>query len=449
MWPVVFAGLAAASAHGGFDEISKRLNEQIRREADCSDGGIYCGGKGILVRSPLDGFENDFSKLVVPATFWVNDIFTPTALYPGQGSNGNVMCPSDQGFCDADPNTGDDGPWNYAQLAIVVGSGMWDLMSDYDNIQSYDWGWGVFYPTDSNAVDKRCRYLESDGGYDCPGGWIDINSGSWQKDHMNGGSGAYPAGNPYTGGGGGGTGCHTDLSSRIDQNDAYTSSGTSLTRNYDCECNYEIVNDGDGSLDIWVDTFMSTWHGPMYSLDYAACWMNNPRDMIKLQNALWWKRTEWADGSVPWAEYGNGAVGIMDGDRRYWGWNEIPVDRFAVNDPLNWDAVMIKLPAAMSGSGDNDNLSMLDWGHSLALEEALNTFVFDNQFLIPGSDNIAKRPGSYVVVVREFVDDSLNFNRQFFCEDWMSPSQKFQIIYDQSNDCCYIEWGPGAKQVSV
>jgi len=451
MWSVAIAGLAAASANGGFDAVSRQLNEQIRREDDCGcDGCIFCGGKGILVRSPLDGFEKDFSKVVVPATFWVNDLWVPTSLYPGQGSNANPLCPyGDDSDCPSDPATGDDGPWNYAQLAVVIGTEMHQLMNEYDDIQKPDWGWGVFYPTDSNAVDHRCRFVDSDNSYDCPNGRIDINSGKW-SDSSNLGSGGYAAGNPYAGGGGGGTGCHFDGQSQIDQNDALKESGESLTGDSHCQCNYDIQTGvGGGSWDIWVDTFMKTFSGPMYSLDYAACWMNNPRDMIKLQNAIYWKRTEWTDpDSSPLSDLGHGTDGSRDGDRRYWGWNEVPVDRFLVNDPKNWDAIMIKLPAAMQGYGDMDSLSTLDAGHAVALESALKVYI-SNGFLLPGFDNIMSRPGSYVVVVREIADDNANFQRQFFCEDWTSPNNFVQLVFASVQDGCYTDWVSGAQAMQM
>jgi len=442
--------LAAAWDDIGYDIVSRDLNEQISQ----GEGGTFTGGKGILVRSPFDSFEHSGSEqLVVPATFWTNDLFTPTSLYPGNGANGNPMCPSDGHDCDADPNTGDDGPWNYVQLAIVVGSSMPDLMIDYDNIQDQDWGWGVFYPTDSNAVDKRCRWLADENAYDCLGGWIDGNSGAWTDDSSRGGTGGYTFGNPYAGMGGGGTGCHTD-NHEIDQTNAYSATGQNLIQDHDCQCNYEF-NDF-GNWDQWVDAFLNGWTGPMYSLDYSACWMNNPRDMIDLQNAIFWRRTDWTDGTFPWAHYGDGVdltphnQGGFDGDRRYWGWNEVPVDKELVNNPLNWDAIIIKLPTDM-GSGKYDRLSNLDnvfgLGHELALEYALNTYVWNDdpnlRILVPGLENIGNRPGSYVVLVREFPDSNGNFFREFYCETWTSPNARYQIVYD--NDMCYMAWGGGVS----
>jgi len=427
----------------GFDTISRQLNDRITRNPGCT----FCGGTGVLVRSPLDGFENDDSKVSVPATFWTNDLFVPTALYPGNGANGNPMCPTSLFACESDVNTGEDGPWDYAQLAVVIGNNMGTFMPDFDNIQNEDWGWGVFYPTDSNAVDQRCRWLEDGNGYDCIGGWIDGSTGAWTDHSDRGGTGGYTPGNPNAGLGGGGAGCHA-AGHEIDQTNAYSWDGQNLIQDHDCQCNYG----WHGSWDGWVDAFMNGWHGPMYSLDYASCWVNNLRDMIDLQNAIWWRRTDWADGSTPWAPLGYGG-GVLpasdgDGDRRYWGWNEIPVLKADVNSPDNWDAVLIKLPAAMDGYGEGDRLSMLDYYHGLALEDALNNYVYNAKFLFPGRDNLVNRPGSYVVLVREYADASGNYAREFFCETWMSPSSKYQIIYDAGCDCCYIDWGGGSAQAA-
>merc|ERR1712113_334737 len=93
-------------------------------------------------------------------------------------------------------------------------------MKDYDNMQDANWGWGVFYATDSNSGDQRCRNLQSDKGWDCPGHWID-RSGNVTADSSKKGAGGYQPGNPYHSGGGGGAGCHFDLTAKkMDQQDA-------------------------------------------------------------------------------------------------------------------------------------------------------------------------------------------------------------------------------------
>lgn len=156
--------------------------------------------------------------------------------------------------------------------------------------------------------------------------------------------------------------------------------------------------------------------------------------------------------------------------RKYWGWNEVPVDRNIVEDPQNWDAVVIKLPAAIcddsqgaGGWGGQDTLNCLGDQEQRALEDDLDQFV-QKQKLNPGVDNVASRPGSYVVLVREWgsgfgtsstADEGelgatwtdMNWQKYFFCESWTSPNNKYQIVHMKPSDdpagrgACYLEWG--------
>lgn len=130
----------------------------------------------------------------------------------------------------------------------------------------------------------------------------------------------------------------------------------------------------------------------------------------------------------------------------YWGWNEIPVDRLAIGNPQNWDAVMIHVPAEICGGGtggSDDAIACLSIDNQWRLEANLNKWV-EAGYLIPGKDNIGSRPGSYVVFSREFYLDE-KWLRVFFCDGWTSPSGKYQIMsYAQGNDddgACYIDWG--------
>jgi hypothetical protein len=417
------------------------LNDQIEWSGDANE--VYTKGKGIMVRSPLDGFEYDTDKTVVPATFWVNDIMAPSQLYPGVGAGGgNPWCPTDYASwsCDTDDETGEWGPWNYAQLAAVAGSSMSKLFSDFDNIQDPDWGWGVFYATDSNSVDKRCRWLADDNGYDCPGGWFPLND-NFQSDDTKLGAGWYPAGNPYSGGGGGGAGCHFD-NGGIDQTNAYTVLNQNLVQDYDCQCNY-IFNVDWG---IWVDQWRGAigGSGASWANDIAACWMNNLRDMIKLQNQLWWKRWDWSDRSVPYVEYDSSTAWK---NRPYWGWNEIPVSREVITNMDNWDAVMIKLPAdaCISNNGRNDTLSCYDPRFHHSIENAIDDYVQGGYLGVGKSAS----PSSSMVLAREYMDDSGNYFREFFCESWVSPNGKYQLVFeadDGSGGACYLD-GPPSFQV--
>jgi len=91
---------------------------------------------------------------------------------------------------------------------------------------------------------------------------------------------------------------------------------------------------------------------------------------------------------------------------------------------------------------------MLEWGYGVQLEYALNDYV-SNNLLIPGIQNVGNRPGSYVVIIREYADQTGNYNREFYCETWMSPNQVYRIVYSADNDCCYIEYGGGAKKAEL
>ena len=58
-----------------------------------------------------------------------------------------------------------------------------NMLYDFEHIQDKSWGWGVFYPWDSNSVDFRCEWRGGVGfqGYDCPGGWKPAGSSGIQQ----------------------------------------------------------------------------------------------------------------------------------------------------------------------------------------------------------------------------------------------------------------------------
>jgi len=199
---------------GGPTDVTDQLNQAISR----GKSGVYTGGKGLLVRNPFDNYEQSSWK-VVPSTFWTNDIIVPTAVFPTgwggfQHGNGDPNCANSQwnGFykmklCPTDARTGYSSPWLYATTGYIIGDRMNDVFPHFDKIQDTDWGYGVFYATDSNSVDQRCRWLSSLGGWDCPGYWLDKN-GHASRDKSKLGAGNYDAGNAYAHGGGGGAGPH-------------------------------------------------------------------------------------------------------------------------------------------------------------------------------------------------------------------------------------------------
>jgi len=104
---------------------------------------------------------------------------------------------------------------------------------------------------------------------------------------------------------------------------------------------------------------------------------------------------------------------------------------------------------------------------SKALEDDLESFVNSGK-LVPGIDNVASRPGAYIVLAREYAKigaksstanegglgagwSEYEWQRYFYCENWQSPSGKFQIVHvAPSQDpnglgVCYIEWGGAPK----
>lgn len=468
---------SAAGATSGETDVTQALQSMISRGGN----GVYTGGKGVLVRNPYDDYEFKDMFHVIPTTFWSNDIFASSQLFPSTSGASddwdvtkyNPDCPNagtngyfDTIGCKEDPgNPGEWGPWNYVGVTYVIGSAMEKIFYDFDHIQDDDWGWGVFYPTDSNSVDWRCRWLEDYNGYECGpgpagehgGGWIDGTTGVWNEAPDKIGTGGYPAGNPVVDdGNGGGTGCHLDKrgSLTLDQTDAWDSNGENLVSDHHCQCNYVFSSNWKDWVYSWIqnaaskpETAYENWFAggkaPSRAMDMAACWVNNLRDMINLQNEIYWARQDWSNQLTPATQWSKDPQST----RIYWGWNELPMDRLSVIDPANHDATMLKIPASLCGNGGgDDSLNCLSDGAAYALERDFDKWAKDG-FLVPGIDNIRNRPGSYVVLVREYVDDYYNWQKYFFCESWTSPNGNWQIVYlpmeetDSGTGACYIQAG--------
>jgi hypothetical protein len=433
--------------------VTSDLNIRIARNKNVND--LYHGGKGVLIRAVNDGLSG---PLVVPATFIVNDIMPPSTMYP---ADGNPMCPSPNG--NSGYNQGSkctDDPFARAQVGIVVGTAMPNLFKDFASIQDDKWGNGVFYGTDSNSVDQRCFYSEQYDGYDCPGGWVDRKSGKFAANSQKQGAGYRPAGNPIADpNAGGGAGCHFSVyNNGIDQFDAYNGN-SNIVRSASCECNYDLSgNSWQDWVNQWIEHGQSKpgyeWMGwfdggkkkaPNFAMDIAACWVNNPRSMIGLQNAMWSLKDNWNNLLMPQS------VAFKDSDpasqRRYWGWNEVPVDASQVNSPENWDAFLIKLPAAAcnKGNGQDDTIDCLPSDSLQKLEDSIDWYV-SNKLLLLGAANVGKRPGSYTVFLREYYTGNKQWERQFYCAPWNSPRGKYSVSYNaiSANDQyggCFIDHG--------
>jgi len=479
---------------GDQTSVTTMINQNIRvgtyQGAPCY--GCYNGGKGILVRNPFDGYEDKPDWQAVPTTLLTNDVVAPTSVFPTAtgwlNGNGNPDCPNDgtNGYkklqkCPKDSRTGETGPWTYATTAYVVASedSLSKVFMDFENIQAGNWGWGVFYPTDSNSVDQRCRYLKVDGqyeGYDCPGGWIPWG-GTYMADPPNdpsrrrhSGSGSWPPGNPEANSTwGGGTGCHFGEGAIIDQTPV---DSPNYLADKSCQCNYNFKSNWED----WVKTWIAHAHNyrqedgwfagggkkaPGHALDQAMCWMNNPRDMINLQNHLYLRRYDWANQISPKSHWDDKTPASL---RPYWGWNEVPVSRTTIRDWSLRDAVMIKLPAAICppksgypGDGGGDSLTCLGKGQGENLEGDLDIWV-KNGILKVGPGYVDKRPGSYVVIMREWMHTIAawgtpdNWSKWFFCENWTSPNGKYKVVSYPTGSgnypygACYIDFGPHPSQ---
>jgi len=427
-----------------FTELTNALNALIKTGTK----GVYTGGTGVLVRNPFDGYANDTTKTVVPATLWVNDIVGISQLYP---SFGNPEHPT--------KGAENDDPWQYPNLAFVIGSAMQNVMGpEWANVQDDDWGYGVFYPYDSNSVDQRCRWKPDLQIYDCPGGFIG-ESYYGSKNAM--GAGGYPMGNPVANNeNGGGAGCHYYTTKHtLDQLNG-DNGKRKLVGNQMCECNYDFKNPfaydpTENGWGAWVDQFKmnaipesgdpgASWNG-----DLAMCWVNNVRDMINLQNQLFWKRTWWSSESLPNADYFN--LGNFAWTRRYWGWNEIPVTRTAVQDTSNWDAVVIQVPAFACQGKNWDNLDCLNDLQQYVLDDVLDDWVRAGYLQI-GRNAASRRPGSSVVLARQNNVNG-NFHIQFFCTSWTSPSGgRYKIVHDpvsveNAHGGCWLDVNPSSDAV--
>jgi hypothetical protein len=436
------------------------LNEKIKT----SNSGLYEGGQGVVIRAVNDGV----TSVVVPASLIVNDIQGPTTMYP----DGNPMCPNygnDGGFNQVSQCSQD--PFVKAQVGAVISDFVTTkIFQNAVKIQDKSYSDGVFYATDSNAADQRCRWfpdVKPQGMYDCPGGYILWGQG-FQTDASKPGAGGYDIGNPDKGHGGGGSGCHFSMyNNGIDQFDAVDPNGKNLVSDASCQCNYDLKGT-DWSWNAWVDHWIDygkakddySWMGwlgkknnggqykkaPTFAIDIAACWMNNPRDMIALQNAMWHRRDDWNNHLLPESRGGN-----TDAARRHWGWNEIPVRNDVVNNVLNWDAILIKLPALLCDqdgwNGQHDSVDCLTDDAKMALEQNLYWYV-NNKKLIPGTKSISTRPGSYVTFMKEYSVGNSQYERTFYCEDWTSPSPKYKVVYvpisnSNPSGACYLDYAGG------
>ena len=474
-------GDSGASSFSGPDLAD--LNARIARSPTATaTEGVYEGGKGVLVRNPFDGLEDNQNLLSVPATLWVNDIFAPSQVVPSAGIS--PACPaspeseSERWQCPQDSPDYSTSAFDYVSLAYVIGSQIDQLIPDYSNLQSDDYDAGVFYSTAADSVSDRCRWSESKGLYEClsPAGYgqgtlecppdsppnLGCQGGTWLADLSAQGPGQFLPGNPTTGGPGGGAGCHANLTERFqkyffDQTQvegAFPPGINILIQDAYCQCRLPFSGIGqqhkvvENGWDSWVGFFAGSaenisspqWLGglytkPSWALNQTACWHQNPRTMVNLQNALYRVARAWSSQQVPITSW---SVTDPTAVRAYWGWNDVPVARNLITAQSNWDAVMIKLPAAACNNSPTATLSCVtDLNNpTYGLEAQLDLWY-------AGGYLVDQFP---IVLAREWgeanPDPSLgylpNFKREFFCDDW--EGDRYRIVSDPGAELsCYIE----------
>merc|ERR1712072_1048961 len=160
--------------------------------------------------------------------------------------------------------------------------------------------------------------------------------------------------------------------------------------------------------------------------------------MIGLQNALWYTHAGWLNGLAP--EWGTVPS-------PYWGWNEVPVSRDIADSPKWWDAVMIKLPAGLASVNQLGNTEKLQLEKDLASWETKGK-------IVPGSDHCASRPGSYMVFVQELAFKEDAYYRKFYCENWQSPQDWYQLVYyppssGRNGGACFIDSSNAKSRAAV
>merc|ERR1719506_591946 len=192
-------------------------------------------------------------------------------------------------------------------------------------------------------------------------------------------------GNPYADASwGGGAGGHFDNANVIDQTHA-EHNNLNLVRDFDCQCEYRFNDNWDHWVDQWINYGYNVkkedgWFNngqnkaPHHAVDQASCWMNNPRDMIRLQNMIYWRRYDWSNQLAPKSSWNDANPASL---RIYWGWNEVPLAIDKARDLSFRQVYFVKLPAALcaGSTGGVDSIACLSYGAQENLEGDFNLYV--------------------------------------------------------------------------
>ena len=423
--------------------LAEYLNTKIESDPQ---SGTFRGGQGIVIRNLDDDLINSDECKVVPGSFWHNDIWSPNQIYPAKT---DILQDGKKGT-----------NWVAPTLAVAIaGTESFGRLFSTSNVHDDTWIDGVWYAHDSNCCDKRALWVPASQGYDAPYAWIDQSGKvSLPQTHKRG-SGHYGPGNPTVNPplGGGGTGPHVannypqaakTNTQEIDQIDGKRfDRDRPLVADYYCQIDYRTWNTKGTeakTCDIheavrgwlpWIEAFAKDAEKrggdiskrEAWIADLAMGWVNNPRPMITLQNALWKYRDIWCDKKSTFPPDPNS-------DGRYWGWNEIPFDKGTINNPANWKCFIIVLPPGFRHLKDVlNNRAAQKHVVEQQLVEQLNSYRANHSLH-------AESTHSSVALARQIKDphqpdpnvDSVTvWKREFFTEDvtigggWSIRGEKF------------------------
>lgn len=302
---------------------------------------------GFIVRNWFDGLPNTdeegYALKTTICTMWQSCIISPNQAYPY--SNTNIH--KDEWGGGAEGTS-----WMVPVLMAAYGNACADtklLFKDYYDMYSSTWGWGIFYPHDANS-DKR-GIPQFDNWKLTDGKWFPdpqkpskYDEGKEKNDPH---SLVLDPGNPLAYGptSAGGAGRHKDPVFQEfltgDQNYQFLNQENYL--GYFWEANYDLKGN-DGKWTPYINAFVqrSNQYGPIYPTFSsnqqlkadASPWVNNPGDMISLQNELYYRYPDWCN---------------CTDNRTYWGWNELPLQKNIVDDAAHVDALIFNLPSEFLG----------------------------------------------------------------------------------------------------
>ena len=407
-------------------------------------------GVGVLARYLPDGETDQEGKGGAAATFLHKDIITPNQIY-SIGANFQVQKSS--------------------QLLAIANSpehlGRNFVKARTLPFTNSDWDWGVFYPHDSNALDIRATpYWDNKqdmvnglppNGFKAPAFYLDYASQNWSEDFTNNDMDQTPQkgsgnnwlniGNPDAhqsekGRFGLGAGIHVKhpydkaknfKEQYFDWQSDYDSDWLAPNKftGYFGEIDYDKHRDNDtwkSFVDTLTGAILDRWKGKVGDnkggyihqgyIDAATPWVNNPKDMINLQNSLYLNRSQYMTPNEAQID-------------RYWGWNEVPSANSYWNKKSNIKGSIITLPLGFKfedfSSKSKEGKKLIKQIQQHINDYATNTTedgaAFDLTYLIN------KKPIAFAQTLPRSYDDDL-FEMSYVANTYPIEGSNFKINYN-------------------